>query len=644
MRVNRYSRVSPSQFNPLSMQEIFTVPLAKQKLHDQAQAQLDELGLFDINRLDADDDTAREYINEYKNRIDSQVDSIMNQGITHQTNRNIRKLLNDKNKWMSNDGVGGKIQSNYNAYQDYKSKLDKALEDGKLGNERYNALLNQATAKYEGVVNDGRLNLESVANRVDVAKKLKPYVKDVMSNPDSIESNTGFKYDPNSGMFINVKQGTTTTKEGLMEIIANNFAKTDPEIMNYLNQRERLGFEKSEDVISNIAKTFEGGYSVNEYRQDLTGKYPPEWMANNDKPDEPNNPSYEELPQQTYNLPVNQLSQSMGKMTDYYEGSTAYISPTTGISGGGTGYMVKVDDNKREEYYNSLPEQQRDIYSKIYESLKSRGKLPKNKNPKDLTLNQYVDKFSEEAVNAINKYLEKNKKYTQSTKLITNGQNSEYNGNAILSSKSLNEVSNAWYSQRSNRSYLIDGELKSWDQLDSKTQELLNDKDSKVNGYLSPKNFMRLNYNGSQNSDAMASMISIITPDGQQIMATRGRSEINSPAYKSDMKFNEIWSNTNSLPNIAYETNINGEKLNIVRITEDDKMYNKMANNAIQEYINDLVTNHNIDPEKAKEMALKSYYDNKGAIYSTISEGEDNPTFILEDHLLSALRGTQINN
>lgn len=121
MGTNAYTNLTPAKFNPLSLQEIMMVPLARQQAHDQSQAQMAELAMFDTKRLAKDDEEARRLHADYMGRVNEAEDSLLTKGYSSGIAKNVLDLKRDRQQAMSQDGWHGKME---NAYTQ-----DKALED-----------------------------------------------------------------------------------------------------------------------------------------------------------------------------------------------------------------------------------------------------------------------------------------------------------------------------------------------------------------------------------------------------------------------------------------------------------------------------------------------------------------------------------
>jgi Fe-S cluster biosynthesis and repair protein YggX len=612
MVVNRYTRVTPSRFNPLSMKEIFAVPLAKQRQHDENIALADELGLFDLNRLQADDEEARKYIDSYGKNIDKTVDDIYSKGITNEARRNLRKLAKEKQNWMSQDGVGGKMQANYQAYANYKANLDEAVKEGKLGTDRYNRLLNQALAEYTGVVNDGKLNLEDAAARVDIAKKLQPYMKDIMSNPDLLEQNTGFKFDENSGMFINVKNGRKSTQEGLVGIVANNLAKLDPEVMQYLNQRERLGLGSAEETIAGLAQTFNAGYSVNETTQDITGKYPPEWTGGGPNNDNNGRGTFELTGARELNLKNRMLRNELNSILS----GTSKINKVGMTASSSLGATVSTGDTFTVTTYENLSDEQKTKFNTILDGLKNSGEFESGNTDINISIEdlkkdpdlkkQYEDDRKKE-IQAVKKYLDDHQDLDYQNILNTKDMYKTYSDRSTRIKKSTPvELAEA---------IKVNGAYRVW--IDSKTGEEVKFEDldqeqiqkGKVAGVYDAKNYLSKSIDDPIHSNSLVSPYEFVTPDGKRYLVSRDQSEQQTGEYQADAKFQDTWQTITMMPDIPHKINIPEFGGDVYITKKGDKIY---INTADPE-TNEITTNskrYTLDNDDELRALYQELYNN----------------------------------
>lgn len=274
--MNRYSNYTPSQFNPLSMEEIFTVPLAKQAKHDQAQAALDELGLFDIQRLQQDNDLAEGYINEYTDKINQEVDSINQSGINNQSLGRIKSMARDRQKWLT-QGQGKDIKANYDAYVANKSQLDKMFEKGTISADKYQLGLQQALGRYKGVAEGDKYDdFVGVADTDYVAEALELAKAVPTQKQEQFLQENGYQLSPDGSTWVHGTTGREFTKPGAIADIVMHGLGNNANVMADLKQREELGIfgkRTATDVLGDLVITMERDLSIDNISLDpkLTG-------------------------------------------------------------------------------------------------------------------------------------------------------------------------------------------------------------------------------------------------------------------------------------------------------------------------------------------------------------------------------------
>jgi len=264
--MNRYSNFSQSQFNPFTMEEVFTVPLAKQAKHDQAQAALDELGLFDLQRLQKDNDLAEGYINDYTSKIDGEVDSINQSGITNQSLGRIKSLARDRQKWMT-QGQGKDIKANYDAYVANKTQLDKMFEKGTISADKHQLGLQQALNNYKGVAENDRYDSFNATADTDYIAEALELAKSVPTQErENYLMENGYQLSPDGSTWVHGTSGQKFTKPGAIADIVMRGLGNNSNIMADLEQRAELGLfggRTRKDILADLALTMERDLSIN---------------------------------------------------------------------------------------------------------------------------------------------------------------------------------------------------------------------------------------------------------------------------------------------------------------------------------------------------------------------------------------------
>jgi len=260
--MNRYSRVTPSQFNPLSLSEIMAPALSKQKTHDTTIQRLDELGLFDINRLEQDEDFSSKYINDYTDKVNKQAEAIMANGVDAQSMRDMMKLKQDRDNFLKNDGRD--IIQNYQKFQANKAILDKKLASDQISGKRYEEILELAKKGYDGFQKGSYQDYYGAAEQ-DVGEYMKKSL--VGLQPSQIAQHYGLKQSGVNGVLtyanskhkslnpLKLKDGKIT-QENMIEKYVTDRVMGSPEIMADFDHRKKYDPNfNAEKYISNLAKS-----------------------------------------------------------------------------------------------------------------------------------------------------------------------------------------------------------------------------------------------------------------------------------------------------------------------------------------------------------------------------------------------------
>ena len=130
---NRYSNITPSQFNPLSLQEVMMTPLMQRQKHDQLIAQQEMLrqNLAKTNPHEKYFDEAIRLKDELNSQITSQAELLAKEGVNSNSQADFLKLNRNYQETMSPTGKLGMINAhNVNLQSTYKNYIDEAIKAG----------------------------------------------------------------------------------------------------------------------------------------------------------------------------------------------------------------------------------------------------------------------------------------------------------------------------------------------------------------------------------------------------------------------------------------------------------------------------------------------------------------------------------
>lgn len=129
---NRYSKLSTSTFNPLTMQEIMAVPMAMQQQHDALQAEADKASLLEAQYGSADKEGAEARVSELRSKANNISSSLGDKGFNRSLLRDFTALKKETELEYGKNGYLGKVQANAVAQSKFVNDLatDKVRQAG----------------------------------------------------------------------------------------------------------------------------------------------------------------------------------------------------------------------------------------------------------------------------------------------------------------------------------------------------------------------------------------------------------------------------------------------------------------------------------------------------------------------------------
>lgn len=109
MATNRYTNITPSQFNPLSLQEIMLVPTLKRQQHDAALAGMEQLRDLQVDPLKVHEERALQIKSDFENKINEKVEQLNSQGYNPSIVSELSRLNKEYKDLISPTGEIGKI-------------------------------------------------------------------------------------------------------------------------------------------------------------------------------------------------------------------------------------------------------------------------------------------------------------------------------------------------------------------------------------------------------------------------------------------------------------------------------------------------------------------------------------------------------
>lgn len=237
--MNRYTSITPSQFNPLSLEEIMLVPSMKRKQHDDILAKQEILRgeLAKVDPLDVHLDEAVRLREEMNNKITAQAEQLAKSGIDPNSQGQFLAL---NREYQNLTGPTGRIGQINQAKKVYYDNMKTFLEDAqKAGYSREDALRNwqnEMHTKYTGY--DDPTNKTNIVNigqygapkRLVLQDDLK-FVSGILGEQTkTLMRNNGFSWSegPNGSIIVKDGKGRLVQTDNIPQL---------KEAQDYLNSR-----------------------------------------------------------------------------------------------------------------------------------------------------------------------------------------------------------------------------------------------------------------------------------------------------------------------------------------------------------------------------------------------------------------------
>ena len=266
--MNRYTQLTPSQFNPLSLEEIMLVPAMQRKKHDDLLVKQEEIrsGLAKVNPLDVHYDEAMRLKQGIEAELDATAKSLAEKGIDPNTSSKVIALNRKYNDLVAPTGRIGQINTAKQVYvEKFNNYMKDAIENKKWSREL--ALKNwqeKHHSKYTGYDDENKTNIKNISDygapdKIETMSELKK-IKDILG--DQVVSEIF-----NQGNFVRERadgNGYEVINKNGSRVVTSN----DPNIQQALGLIKSRILDKNGDIRKSIE--FEGrdvNTVWNEYNQ-----------------------------------------------------------------------------------------------------------------------------------------------------------------------------------------------------------------------------------------------------------------------------------------------------------------------------------------------------------------------------------------
>ncbi|YP_008242292.2 structural protein [Cellulophaga phage phi14:2] len=530
----------------MSMQEIFSVPLAKQAKHEQLMMEADNLGLFDVQALDKDKSLVSDYKNEFEGKLNGITDEVTKNGINNISKQKLKALASERNKWLTS-GQGKDVSSNYNAYVANKEELDKMYQTGKISRDKYQSGISRALSQYQGVANKGQYQAFNAVHDTDFQEKATKVAAAMQNNPTKIAGFSGLQYDARTGKYLDVKTKREYTQPDAIRQAVKASLMMDMDVMSDLNQRQQLGMLGNVDTgtyIDGLGLLNEQIYRVNNVDQTKQYTGIDQGQLDSRNP-EFNSRNYELEPNQRIEMNNNDLIDSLNTITNGENTNFSGIPRIAENSDGSikrdplTGEAIYLADGEKATYDN-MDRKSKAQYDLIYDKMNRQGTLKGSK--KDIS-----------SIKTIQKYLESTKNVGFQQIKYTDGLMKTYEGRTSKFKRTDPKVIADGISNNPENRIFIDkesGKEMQYDDLPNSVKEEMDKRQGTITSVYSSRNFLTKEYS-TLKPDVTAGMLEMQFSGNKKYLVSRSKSERSTPSYQASVKMNEIWSDTNMTPGLT---------------------------------------------------------------------------------------------
>lgn len=215
---NRYSDIRPSQYNPMSLQDLMMVPQYKRAQHDSllgASSQL-ETELAKVDPLAYHSEAAAQEQARIQEQIRSQVELLNKEGFNNNSKQNLFKINRDYQKSISPTGAIGKINNAKQVLEaNRKAHIDQSI---KAGNSYEDAVRNwqmheqQYATEYQNTGQITQIGQLGAPEYIDYIKEASEVFKGLGYTSDDIANGalSQIVYDPEVGSYVETKGGSSS--------------------------------------------------------------------------------------------------------------------------------------------------------------------------------------------------------------------------------------------------------------------------------------------------------------------------------------------------------------------------------------------------------------------------------------------------
>ena len=601
--MNRYTSLTPSQFNPLSLEEIMLVPAMQRKKHDDLLVKQEEIrsGLAKVNPLDVHYDEAMRLKQGIEAELDATAKSLAEKGIDPNTSSKVIALNRKYNDLVAPTGRIGQINT---AYQVEAAEKKKFFENPAFKEYGVDALekawqKHRSKENYSGYDDKGNIiniGMLSAPKYEDMQKDFMELSSRLGEETKTYLNNIGAHFQPGpfGGLIMVSADGKTinTSNDKNLDALAKTMeAKYLKETGEGYKSREFSGYDKQNTLdqlnsMLNIPRVNKNIKDLNYSYQNISAPSGNGTEENNTTPTGIFDPTSQKEVTRENILKVD--FSNIGK-----EYSAPFGIKALGITRNSTDSYKGNMSKGRHTYKDIIKDPlMQTAYKNTFETLINSGKLPKNSKIDDNKTALVIEKEFKNG----------------NVKIPTIGNDIIMADITPNSQMFMGELANK---DEKSRNALMQNQLDAGlrSMIDPKTGEELTpekfrEKGYKIEyiGYDSPINYRGYNFKGGNQNvqTTMAHKVNVYDEDGKslgQSAVTRTAQEIKDSKFQKSYQMTHIYRNAvNNFNNWVTPSSVKNTKVKfkdngLFDIQYNGQLYEDLDNAQYQIFLDEIMTN-----------------------------------------------------
>lgn len=544
--INRYTNLTPSAYNPMSLNEIIMVPQLKRMQHNQADQNLIDIEsqLAKVDPLDVHLNEANALRSNINNQVRQQAERLATEGFNNNTLSGVRRTNRELADLMAPTGKLGQINAAKPAYYaERKAYLDNAEKQG-ISPEAAIMNWNDFSKRYSGYKPDGSIsNITSLGapNKQNLQDDIK-YYHSILGSKETGAAANGYNIveRPDGSLIFQDRRGNLTTKTNVPQL-DDALAGINAKWLTPQGEGARWAQHNRLDP-NNIRNQINSAFrSMIETSKVDTRSWENQYVAprEGDDGDESSYVPAVTEPAVMYDMGNDSFIDKISGIGESKKQNSAITSAISLGSANRFGIAPDPigDNTKRASTIDDLNPDEKQRYLDLYKGLKANGTIPAN-----IGLN------SKEASSIINNYLKQHSNLSYSNKILKpDALPNDIQAALGIETKDANKRNQHIGQEiKAGRIKLYDKSGKRVDLDDIEKPEF------DYIGFVSPDNMLDKFETGNKDASVIPQVIQITDKDGKtiEVYGTRDSNDMRKPSYKAAKTIKEVTYRAKSAPSL----------------------------------------------------------------------------------------------